>query len=53
MLLNAAQFAPVVGWFLVLPLAGIAMIGAAAFALVGWQPKASPTYTGTAAASAD
>lgn len=33
---------PVVGWFLFAPIAGITLMGAAAFALLGWLPRPHP-----------
>lgn len=30
---------PIVGWFLFAPIAGIALLGAATFALLGWLPR--------------
>ena len=46
---------PIVGWFLFAPIAGIALMGAAAFALLGWLPHPRPILANndeTAAASA-
>lgn len=34
---------PLVGWFLFAPLVGITVIGAAAFALLGWLPRRTPS----------
>lgn len=36
-----AALVPIVGWFLFIPLAGVTAVGAAAFALVRWLPKAA------------
>lgn len=35
---------PIVGWFLFVPLAGIALIGAGTFALLGWIPQARVAF---------
>ena len=32
---------PIVGWFIFIPVAGITLLGAAAFAVVGWVPQVS------------
>ena len=34
-----ACLVPVVGWFLFMPIAGITLLGAATFGLVGWLPQ--------------
>jgi hypothetical protein len=39
--LELAVIVPVIGWFVILPLGTVAMIGAATFALLRWQPRAS------------
>ncbi len=46
--LNLASFAPLVGWFLVTPLVGLQMIGAAVFAILGWMPKDTSVVQPTA-----
>ena len=38
--LELAVVVPVIGWFVVLPLGTVAMVGAATFAIVRWQPRA-------------
>ena len=38
--LELAVVVPVIGWFVVLPLGTVAMLGAATFALLRWQPRA-------------
>ena len=42
-----ACLVPLVGWFLFIPLAGISLMGAAVFGILGWlpQPKTAPTIT--------
>jgi hypothetical protein len=40
--LELAALTPLVGWFLFVPLAGVMCIGAGAFGLIGWVPKARP-----------
>lgn len=46
--LELAALTPLVGWFLFAPLAGVMCIGAGAFGLVGWAPKARPATNPTA-----
>ncbi len=41
--LELAAIFPLVGWFLVIPIALIASLGAAVFAVFGWLPKEHPT----------
>jgi hypothetical protein len=38
----AAAF-PLIGWFIIIPITFIIALGAALFALTGWQPKAVPS----------
>ena len=38
-ILELASFFPVIGWFIFFPLATVATLGAAAFALLHWLPK--------------
>lgn len=40
--LELAAFFPLAGWFIVLPLAVVLALGASAFALLRWLPKAQP-----------
>lgn len=39
MVYELACLVPIVGWFLFLPLAGVMVMGAASFALLGWLPR--------------
>lgn len=36
-----AALVPIVGWFLFIPIAGMMVVGAAAFALLNWLPKSA------------
>ena len=40
-ILELASFFPVIGWFIFFPLATVATLGAAAFALLHWLPKSA------------
>jgi hypothetical protein len=40
-ILELASFFPVIGWFIFFPLATVATLGAAAFALLRWLPKSA------------
>ena len=40
--LELASFFPVIGWFIVFPLATVTCLGASAFALLHWLPKPAP-----------
>lgn len=42
LLYELACLTPLVGWFLFIPLAGITLIGATSFALLGWLPRRPP-----------
>jgi hypothetical protein len=50
--LELAAFFPIMGWFIVIPLAVVVALGATAFALLKWMPRTQPVTTPAAESSA-
>lgn len=50
-IIELASFFPILGWFIFFPLATITTLGAAAFALLHWMPRATSAAVQTESAS--